>query len=143
VPNTVDPLKALQTALAAEHAAVYGYGLVGARLNAVHARSADRAERDWRAHRAHRDQLIGVLRTQGATPIGSRPGYRMPFSVKGPRTAAKLAVHIEDGVAAAYLQLVAVADPTLRTLGAKRLKDTAVRAARWRGSTTAFPGMPN
>ena len=41
----------------------------------------------------------------------------------------------------AYLGLVAVSDPTLRTFGALAMQPPANRAAEWRGSTVAFPGM--
>lgn len=136
--NTITAVKALQTALAAEHAAVYGYGVVGARGGDRYARAADH---DWKVHREHRDQLIALLRQRHVDPVGSKAGYALPFDVDGPRSAARLASHLEDGVAAAYLQLVAVTDPKLRSLGARLLRDATVRGARWGGSTAAFPGM--
>lgn len=130
--------KALQTALAAEHAAIYGYGVVGAHGGKEYAMAADH---DWNVHRTHRDQLIALLRQRHVDPPGAKPAYALPFDVNSPRTAARLAAHLEDGVAAAYLQLVGVADTKLRSLGARMLRDATVRGARWGGSTAAFPGM--
>lgn len=130
--------KALQTALAAEHAAIYGYGVVGAHGGEKYAMAA---ERDWNVHRTHRDQLIVLLRQRHLAPVGAKPAYALPFDVNSPRTAARLAAHLEDGVAAAYLQLVGVQDVKLRSLGARLLRDATVRGAHWGGSTAAFPGM--
>jgi len=138
VSNTITPAKALQAALAAEHAAVYGYGVVGARGGDRYAHAADH---DWKVHRAHRDQLIALIRQRRLNPVGAKAAYALPFDVTGPKTAARLAAHIEDGVAAAYLQLVGVPEASLRALGARLLRDATVRGARWGGSTAAFPGM--
>jgi len=44
-------------------------------------------------------------------------------------------------VTQAYLGLVAVSDPRLRRFGAMAMQDAAGRAAAWRGSTQAFPGL--
>jgi hypothetical protein len=45
-------------------------------------------------------------------------------------------------VTAAYLGLVAVSSDRLRKFAALAMQDSAVRAAHWRGSTQAFPGLP-
>ena len=134
----ITAVKALQTALAAEHAAVYGYGIVGAHGGA---RYDHAAKGDWNAHKEHRDRLVALLRKRRVQPVGARAGYALPFDVDGPHTAARLAAHLEDGVAAAYLEMVAVTDTGLRMLGARMLRDATVRGARWGGSTAAFPGM--
>jgi Domain of unknown function (DUF4439) len=133
-------LSALQAALAAEHAAVYGYGVVGAVLT-----GADRATAttDWRVHIAARDSLEATIRKLGATPVAANAAYELPFAVDDARSARRLAAALEDGVTQAYLGLVAVTDPTLRTFGALAMQPPANRAAAWRGSTVAFPGMPS
>jgi hypothetical protein len=135
-----DPtLSALQEALAAEQAASYGYGVVGAHLT----RSAlQTATADWVAHQRARDQLERMLRSRGATPKAAAVAYRLPLPVNTATEAVSLAVILEDRVAAAYLSLVALRDPALRELGAVQLQASALRAAHWRGSTVAFPGLP-
>jgi hypothetical protein len=131
-------LSALQGALAAEHAAVYGYGIVGAMLAGA-LRSQARA--CWVAHQEARDTLEAMLAKLGATPVAASPAYRLPFAVTGQASAARLAVVLEDGVARAYLGVVAVTNPRLRSFGALAMQPPANRAVAWRGSTVAFPGM--
>jgi hypothetical protein len=132
-------ISALQGALAAENAAVYGYGVVGAML-AKGLRS--RARTYWVAHQEARDTLAAMLVKLGATPVAASPAYQLPFAVTGDASAVALAVVLEDGVAQAYLGVVAVTDPTLRSFGALAMQPPANRAVVWRGSTVAFPGMP-
>jgi Domain of unknown function (DUF4439) len=129
---------ALQAALAAEHAAVYGYGVVGAYLTAG---SRARATADWVAHQVTRDALEAMLRSRGAQPVAAAVGYRLPVAVRTPAEAAQLAVILEDRVAAAYVGLVAQATTAIRQFGAQQLQASALRAAAWRGSTVAFPGL--
>lgn len=132
-------IAALQAALAAEHAAVYGYGVVGALLaNGLQSR----ARACWLAHQEARDTLEAMLMKLGATPVAASPAYRLPFTVTGGSSAARLAVVLEDGVVQAYLGVVAVQDATLRSFGALAMQPPANRAVVWRGSTVAFPGMP-
>jgi hypothetical protein len=130
---------ALQGALAAEHAAVYGYGVVGAVLAGTE--QAD-ARADWTAHQVARDALITMLNKLGAIPVAASPAYELPFPVTSPKSAAKLAATLEKGVTRAYLGLVAVNNATLRTYGAQAMQTSANRALAWSGTTTAFPGMP-
>lgn len=133
-------LQALQAALAAEHAAVYGYGIAGALLS-----GADRAaaRNDWRLHLVARDTLQAMIIKLGATPVAANAAYALPFSVTDARSARRLAAVLEDGVTRAYLGVVAVKDLTLRTFGALAMQPPANRAAAWKGSTIAFPGMPS
>jgi hypothetical protein len=133
------PAAALQAALAAEHAAVYGYGVAGAMLAGT--AQAD-ARADWTAHQVARDTLAAMLTKLGATPVAASPAYALPFAVTSPKAAAKLAATLEEGVTRAYLGLVAVSDPTLRAFGAQAMQTSANRATAWSGTTVAFPGMP-
>ena len=52
-----------------------------------------------------------------------------------------LAAYLEDGVTKAYLGLVAVSNQKLRAFGALAMQAAAQRAAFWRGTTEAFPGL--
>jgi hypothetical protein len=133
------PVATLQGALAAEHAAVYGYGVVGAML--AGAEQAD-ARADWTAHQVARDGLITMLNKLGAIPVAASPAYELPFPVTSAKSAARLAAILENGVTRAYLGLVAVNNPTLRAFAAGAMQTSANRALAWSGTTTAFPGMP-
>jgi hypothetical protein len=138
MPVTAAEVQALQAALAAEHAAVYGYGVAGAMLS-----GADQALalRDWKAHQEARDILQAMIAKLGATPVAADAAYELPFTVHEARSARLLAAALEEGVTQAYLGLVAATNETLRTFGALAMQPPANRAAAWRGSTVAFPGM--
>jgi hypothetical protein len=134
-------IAALQSALAAEQAASYGYGVVGARLPQG---SADQAlaTTDWVAHMRARDQLSALITARGATPGPAAVAYQLPEPVNSPAAAKALAATLEDRVARAYLSLVALPDGGLRSFGAQQVRAAALRAEAWRGSTQAFPGLP-
>ena len=134
-----DDITALQNALAAEHAAVYGYGVTGALLGGA---DLVNAKTDWNAHRLARDNLTAMLTRLGAAPVASSPAYDLPFAVSTPAAARRLAAELENGVTRAYLAMVAVSNLDLRFFAAKAMQAAANRAAAWRGSTVAFPGMP-
>ncbi|MEU1854177.1 DUF4439 domain-containing protein, partial [Streptomyces sp. NPDC019990] len=53
----------------------------------------------------------------------------------------RLAAELEDRVAAVYSDLVRAAGGARRALAAEALRETAVRAVRWRGESVAFPGL--
>lgn len=137
-PGVTPVTRALQAALAAEHAAVYGYGVTGAHLTG-HRQAA--ALRDWNGHQAARDALAALLSARGATPVAAAAAYQLPFPVRSAQAAVSLAAFLEDQVTTAYLGLVALTDLRLRALGARSVQAAALRAAAWRGRTTAFPGL--
>jgi len=134
----VSAVAALQSALAAENAAIFGYGVAGAHLSGS-ARSA--AEQYWTGHTEARDTLTSMISALGATPAAAQVFYQLPFTVHGAATAGMLAAYLEDGVTKAYLGLVAVSETRQRMFGALAMQGSAGRAAFWRGSTVAFPGL--
>ncbi|GHH16532.1 ferritin-like domain-containing protein [Streptomyces lanatus] len=129
---------ALQAALSAEHAAVYGYGVVGGRIEEAR-RSEARA--GYEAHRARRDALAREVRDLGAKPVAASAGYALPFPVPDSAAAVLLAAELEDRVAGVYSDLVRAAEGELRATAAEALREAAVRAVRWRGGSVAFPGL--
>lgn len=131
-------LSAAQKALAAEHAAVYGYGVVGGRVGADRRAEAGSA---YTAHRARRDALRRTVRDLGGTPAAAAAAYRLPFPVTDAAAAVRLAAQLEDKVADVYSDLVRAAEGAVRRDAADALREAAVRGARWRGSGVAFPGL--
>lgn len=129
---------ALQAALAAEDAAIFGYGVVGAHLTGS---GQTAAGQDWTGHNQARDTLTAMISRLGAAPAAAEASYRLPFRVHDAASATALAAYLEDGVTQAYLALVAVSDQRLRRYGALAMQQAAQRAAFWRGSTQAFPGL--
>ncbi|MFB4192785.1 DUF4439 domain-containing protein [Streptomyces carpaticus] len=137
VPDT-PALRATQAALAAEHAAVYGYGVVGARIGTE--RDAEVREA-YTGHRARRDALRRAVLDLGAVPEAAAAAYALPFEVTDAATAQALAADLEARVAGAYADLVLASTGAARREAAAALRDSAVRAARWSGTGTAFPGL--
>lgn len=135
---TAGIVPALQAALAAENAAIFGYGVAGAHLTGS---SQARAAQDWTAHNQARDTLTAMISARGAVPAAAQASYQMPFQVHDAASAVRLAAYLEDGVTRAYLGLVAVSDQRLRRFGAMAMQQAALRAVAWRGSTQAFPGL--
>jgi hypothetical protein len=136
--NYIAPVAALQAALAAEDAAIFGYGVAGAHLSGSRLTAA---ERYWTGHNEARDALAAMISKLGATPVAAQAFYQLPFAVHDAASAMALAAYLEDGVTRAYLGVVAVSDPRLRTFGALAMQGPAKRAAYWRGRTQAFPGL--
>lgn len=140
--KTVD---ALQVALAGEHAALWGYGLVGA--SSISSR-VDEVKSVEQEHRVRRDGIEQLLIDGSATPVASAPSYTLPKPIVDPVSALSVAALIEDGVASAWrFVLGATDDLEVRSLALQALVDAAKQALRWRTvidedpSTTAFPGL--
>ena len=137
---------ALGEALAAEHAAVWGYGVVGAALDPASQSLATASET---AHRDVRDRVIELLAERGTDPVAAEGAYALPFPVLSPTDAAALAVVLEDGVAAAWVRVLDQAvERSTRELAIGSLTAAEVRAVGWRvtagqtPATRAFPGLP-
>lgn len=142
---------AWQAALAAEHRAAFGYGLLGPQLT-----GADQvlARTCADAHEAQRDAAQAALATAGLAPVPPEADYPALYPVPSAKAARALAVRLEDGCAAAwrflYLQAAsssAARARALRTVAQRGLTASAVRATKWRAvidparAATAFPGI--
>jgi uncharacterized protein DUF4439 len=132
-------LAALQETLAGEHAAIYGYGIAGARLPGAGRREARSA---YDTHRARRDGWRELVVAAGAQPVAAAPAYDLPFPVRSAGDARRLAAHLERQLAVGYARLVAASTGDERALAARTLQDAAVRTARWSGAVATFPGLP-
>ena len=132
-------IDAVQAALAAEHAAIYGYGVVGGRVPPARQPEASQA---YEAHRARRDALRRTVADLGASPVNAAPAYELPFPVPNPPAALRLAAFLEDHVGAAHGDVVRLSLGGIRRDAAAAMRDAAVRAVRWRGASVAFPGLP-
>jgi hypothetical protein len=135
---------ALFDAVATEHAAIYGYGIVSAHS------SPDENElvsQGLAQHRERREAAIAMLTERSAKPPLPDVGYQLPFAVANPVDAAKLAVRMENDCAVAWRALIEQATAEQdRAFGVTALTESAVLAARWNqvlGAwpvTSAFPG---
>ena len=133
----------LAAALAAEEAAIYAYGVLGVHLAAADVPAARAAEQ---AHRARRDAAVSRLAALNASTAPPPAAYRLPFPVTDAASGLKLAIHVEDGVAAAWRAVLPVSEGGDRTTALAALTDAAVRATHWRRRagvtpvTLPFPG---
>jgi len=129
---------ALQETLAAEHAAVWVYALLGGQASEDDALFDD-MEHAYEVHRERRDHLVAVLTDLGETPVAAEIGYQ----VGATRTKGRLlavARQTEERCAATYADLVARSAGDERTWAVAALTDAAVRQLRFRGSPETFPG---
>lgn len=141
------PVQALQAALAAEHAAVWGYGVVSAYLPASANSQLNEAAA---AHRARRDVTERTLLDAGVPPAPAEPGYLTPEPVTDADSALRLAIALETDAAVAWRSVVeqGPAEPRTRNAALDALTGAAVRAVRWRATagsdqlTVPFPGVP-
>jgi len=133
------PLDALQQVLAGEHAAVYGYGVVGARLAGGPSERA--AVSGWDTHRARRAAVSALVVGVGGQPVPAAAGYELGAPVTDPDQARALAARIEQHAAATYADLVGAVNGSVRSSAASWLVDAAVRATAWSGQPQTFPGL--
>ena len=132
----------LAAALEAEHAAIFGYGAVGAHAGPDVA-LAQGAEL---AHRARRDALIVRLTSKGVTAPSAQAVYALPFPVTDLTSALKLAATIEDRCAAIWRLALPDTSGDERKVALDAVIDCATRATGFRKAagtspaTVAFPG---
>lgn len=134
-------LDALQTTLAAEHAAVWLYGLLGGRTSASATPELYRSMTTaYAAHRGQRDQLVLMLTDRGATPVAAEPAYELTGPVDGPARVAAEALETEQACATTYAWLVANTVAEERRWAIRALNEAAVRELAFRGTPEMFPG---
>lgn len=125
----------LQRALAAEHRAVYGYGVVGARQSG---QARQQSTALWQAHRARRDRLVSLITDRKGKPVAAEASYRLPDGAP-----AQLAAGLEEDLLEAYLGLAGASDGQLRAFAAQAMQEAMTRRVRWSrtGPPTPFPGL--
>jgi hypothetical protein len=134
-------LDALQTTLAAEHAAIYVYGALGAQTSQSGEPTLYAALTDaYEAHRARRDQLVSILTDLAAEPVAAEPVYELPADLSTARAVTARALEMERSCASTYAYLVANSPSAERRFAVNLLIQTAVRELAFRGTPETFPG---
>lgn len=144
--------EAWQAALAAEHRAAFGYGLVGAQLHGTSQIGQVIACSD--AHEDLRDSVQAAMTAAQVVPDPPAADYPELYPVFTPAQARAVAVRLEDDCAAVWRFLYSVAAGTpgaqataVRASAQGALTASAVRATSWRriltptAATVAFPGL--
>jgi hypothetical protein len=135
----------LAEALKAEHAAVFGYGPIGARLEGADRQFATQTEA---SHRDRRDALLVRLSQKGAPAPAADPTYALPFPVTDQATALQLAIALEEAASRVWRSVLPSTVAEERKLALDALTDCAVRATRFRRLggvspvTVPLPGSP-
>lgn len=136
-------IEALRTAIAAEHAAIFGYGMVGAYLTNERQAQARQAEAQ---HRDRRDAAALRIEAAGGAIVPAEPAYALPFRVTDADSAMRLAVALEEGAAGAWREALGATTDDDRRFALDSLIACAVMATRWRIAagiqprTITFPG---
>jgi Domain of unknown function (DUF4439) len=126
----------LAAALVAEHAAIFGYGLAGARLDAANVALAAAAET---AHRSRRDAIVMRLTGRGANAPVAETAYALPAPVTDQASALRLAIMIEERTAATWRAALLDTTAEDRRMAVDALVDCAIRAVRLRRAAGANP----
>ncbi|XVV08028.1 ferritin-like domain-containing protein [Actinosynnema sp. CA-248983] len=122
-------MDAVQDALAAEHAAVWTYGLVSAFIEQQAAAVAEGAL----AHRSRRDTTERWLRDKAATPRPPAPAYLPPQPVDSAASAIAALIAVETDACVAWRGVLErTEDAELRKSSLDALTTSAIRATRWR-----------
>ena len=156
-------VQALQRVLATQHAAVYGYPVIGVTLRSTgQIRLARQLEE---RHRHTRDELMAQLAGRRVTPVPAEASYVPARPVTGPADAQRWALDLEEGCAGAYRYLLVAPvlagggtasgatapgpaeQAELRRQALTGLTTAALDATEWRSllspstPTTPFPGL--
>jgi Domain of unknown function (DUF4439) len=139
--GSVRPLAALQQTLAAEHAAVHAYAVLGGRVSTLEdPLVADLLRAAYEEHRARRDQLRSVIADLEKVPVAAAAGYDVDVRSREASELLRAARTTEERCAGFYAQLVASSVGRDRRWAITALQDSAVRLLALGGSPEAYPG---
>ncbi|MBC2933406.1 ferritin-like domain-containing protein [Nocardioides sp. zg-1228] len=136
-------LDALQTTLADEHAALYAYGVLGARTSqAASPELFDTLTSGYRRHRARRDQLRLMVGDAGGEPVAAAPAYDVANALRRPQQVARAAQLLEATSVEVLLALVAQSSGAVREWALTEATWSATWEVRLGASATTWPGAP-
>lgn len=133
-PDAVDPL---QQALAAEHAAIWVYGLVSAYLPGEF---GDAEKAGMAEHTTRRELCQTLITGAGGTPVSADAAYVAKTPVTDAGSAAKLVATAEADCASAWLGIITHTDDTgLRAMALNALMAASRRGTPWRAEAGEKP----
>lgn len=134
-------VQALQKALAAEHAAVHLYGVLGALSSK--SRQPDlfaTLTRAYEQHRATRDRLTVLISAKRADPVAAQVDYSVPGPTSTPAQVEAVARTVERRVTRTYAELVANTAGADRRWAITALNASALREVAFGAAPSPFPG---
>jgi len=138
----VTPVESLQKTLAAEHAAVFLYGVLGARTSGSRQPTLFRAlNTAFDDHRDQRDALTVLISAKGVDPVAALVDYRLPGPVATPDQVTAVARTVETRTTRTYGELVAHTSGADRHWAVASLDRSALRGLRFGVRPGNFPGL--
>jgi len=135
------PIEALQAALAAEHAAVYVTGFLGAQASQSRQPALyDTLTDCYRDHRRNRDRLSVLITGQGAEPVAAEVAYAVPAGLRTVAELSDAALQVERRIVKTFGQLIESTTGVERRWALVALNSAAVRQLELRGTPEMFPG---
>jgi uncharacterized protein DUF4439 len=136
------PVQALQKALAAEHAAVHLYGLLGGQSSKSRQPVLfAKLEQTYEEHRAARDELTVLVTRNGADPVPAKVDYKVPGPTSTPGQIRAVARTLERRVTRTYGELVANTAGAERRWAITTLDASALRELSFGVKPSHFPGL--
>jgi hypothetical protein len=139
----VTVLDALQATLADEHAALYTYGVLGARTSqATSPVLFETLTSGYRRHRARRDQLQLMVRDAGGDPVAAEVAYDLDGSLLRPPQIERAAADLEAASVEVLLALVAQSTASVREWALTEATWSAVWRLQLGQTAETWPGAP-
>lgn len=136
-------LEALQSTLSDEHAAVYTYGVLGARTSQAASPALFAAlDTAHRQHRWRRDQLRLMIDEAGGTPVAAEPAYDLDGRLLQPAAIEAAALALEEASTVVLLALVAQSAGTVREWALTEAIWSATWGLELGGDPQTWPGAP-
>ena len=136
-------LDALQATLADEHAALYTYGVLGARTSQASSPTLfETLTSGYRRHRARRDQLQLMVHDAGGEPVAAEVAYDLDGSLLRPPQLERAAADLEAASVEGLLALVAQSTGSVREWALTEATWSAVWRLQLGQSAETWPGVP-
>lgn len=136
-------LDALQATLADEHAALYTYGVLGARTSqATSPALFETLTAGYRRHRARRDQLRLMVRDAGGDPVAAEAAYDLGGTPLRPPQLERAAADVEAASVEVLVALVARSSGSVREWALTEATWSAVWQLQLGGTAATWPGAP-
>lgn len=136
-------LDALQATLADEHAALYTYGVLGARTSqAATPGLYDALAAGYRRHRSRRDQLRLLVRKAGGEPVPAAAAYALDGPLLRAPQLERAALALETSSVETLTALVAQSTGDVREWALTEATWSAVWQLQLGGEAQVWPGAP-
>lgn len=135
-------VEALQTTLAAEHAAAWVFGTLGGRAAALSAPTLQAGlATAYDVHVARRDQLRTRISRLGAVPVAAEPAYALPGALTTADELSARALNAERACVTTYGALVAATSGHDRSWAIDALTAGAAAELGFGGAPEPLPGL--